>query len=167
MTLETSPENLISLLSLIPHPEGGHFRETYRSQNRVTRDTDAANRSASTAIYYLLRGRERSTWHRIQSDEMWHFYDGSPIRIYVLQPNGGLSILRLGNPLRHEGANFQAMVPAGHWFAAECEESESYSLVGCTVAPGFEFEEFEIAGRGFLKQHWPEHSELIERLMAG
>jgi len=112
MTLETSPDNLISLLSLMPHPEGGHFRETYRSQHRVNREGDGASRSASTAIYYLLRGIERSTWHRIRSDEMWHFYDGVPIRIYVLEPEGGLSILRLGNPLRHEGVQFQALVPA-------------------------------------------------------
>lgn len=164
MSLETSSDNLISLLSLRPHPEGGHFRETYRSQHRVNREGDGAGRSASTAIYYLLRGTERSTWHRIRSDEMWHFYEGAPIRIYVLEPEGGLSVLRLGHPLRHEGAQFQALVPAGRWFAAECEEPDGYSLVGCTVAPGFEFEEFEIADASFLKQHWPDHAELIVRL---
>jgi len=164
MTLETSSDNLISLLSLMPHPEGGHFKETYRSQHRVNREGDAVSRSASTAIYYLLRGRERSTWHRIRSDEMWHFYDGVPIRIYVLEPGGGFSVLRLGNPLRHKGAQFQALVPAGRWFAAECEEPEGYSLVGCTVAPGFEFEEFEIGDESLLKQDWPEHAELIARL---
>lgn len=166
MTPETNPEHLIALLSLIPHPEGGHFRETYRSEHRVTRAEDAASRSASTAIYYLLRGRERSTWHRIQSDEMWHFYDGAPIRIYVLEPGGELSILRLGHPLRHQGASFQTTVLAGRWFAAECEEIDSYTLVGCTVAPGFEFEEFEIGEETVLKQHWPEHRELIARLMS-
>lgn len=164
MTLETGSDNLISLLSLVPHPEGGHFKETYRSQHRVNREGDAVSRSASTAIYYLLRGRERSTWHRIRSDEMWHFYDGVPLRIYVLEPDGGLSVLTLGHPLRHEGAQFQALVPAGRWFAAECEEPEGYSLVGCTVAPGFEFEEFEIGDESLLKQDWPEHAELIARL---
>jgi len=164
MTLDTNPDDLISLLSLMPHPEGGHFKETYRSQHRVTRSEDGVSRSASTAIYYLLRGRERSTWHRIRSDEMWHFYEGMPIRIYVLEPDGGLSVLRLGNPLRHEGADFQALVPAGRWFAAECEEPEGHGLVGCTVAPGFEFEEFEIADESVLKQQWPEYSDLISRL---
>lgn len=164
MTLETSSDNLISLLSLMPHPEGGHFKETYRSQHGVNREQDGVSRSASTAIYYLLRGRERSTWHRIRSDEMWHFYDGVPIRIYVLEPNGGLSVLRLGNPLRHEGAHFQALVPAGRWFAAECEEPEGYSLAGCTVAPGFEFEEFEIGDASVLKRDWPAHAESIARL---
>jgi uncharacterized protein len=164
MTLETNSDNLISLLSLMPHPEGGHFKETYRSHHRVSREGDSASRSASTAIYYLLRGRERSTWHRIRSDEMWHFYEGVPLRIYVLEPEGRLSVLRLGHPLRHEGADFQALVPAGRWFAAECEDSQGYSLVGCTVAPGFEFEEFEIGDASFLKKDWPEHSELIARL---
>ena len=164
MTLKTDSEDLISLLSLTPHPEGGLFKETYRSQHRVSREGDGITRSASTAIYYLLRGRERSTWHRIQSDEMWHFYEGGALRIYMLEPDGGLDILLLGNPLRHEGANFQALVPAGHWFAAECAEPEGHSLVGCTVAPGFEFEEFEIADKGLLEQRWPEHRELIARL---
>lgn len=164
MTPETSSDNLISLLSLMPHPEGGHFKETYRSEHRVNRGEDAVGRSASTAIYYLLRGNERSTWHRIRSDEMWHFYDGAPLRVYILEPGGGLSVLRLANPLRHEGTNFQALVPAGRWFAAECEESEGYSLVGCTVAPGFEFDEFEIGDESLLRNDWPEHSELITRL---
>jgi predicted cupin superfamily sugar epimerase len=95
---------------------------------------------------------------------MWHFYEGVPLRIYVLEPHGGLNVLMLGNPLRHEGANFQALVPAGHWFAAECTEPEGHSLVGCTVAPGFEFEEFEIADQRLLEQGWPEHRELIARL---
>jgi len=164
MTSENNSEHIISLLSLIPHPEGGHFRETYRSQTSVIRASDGVSRSASTAIYYLLRGRERSTWHRIQSDELWHFYDGTPIRIHVLEPDGGLGILRLGNPLRHEGAHFQALVPAGRWFAAECEEPGGHGLVGCTVAPGFEFDEFEIADKSVLKKQWPEHAALVERL---
>ena len=164
MTLETTAENLIAHLSLVPHPEGGHFKETYRSQHRVDKANGAVGYSASTAIYYLLRGSERSTWHRIQSDEMWHFYDGVPIRIHVLEPDGGLGVLRLGNPLRHADTTFQALVPAGHWFAAECEQPEGFGLAGCTVAPGFEFEEFEMGDQGYLTQHWPEHAELIARL---
>jgi len=164
MMLKTTSENLIALLSLTPHPEGGHFRETYRSPHPVTRASDGVSRSASTAIYYLLRAGERSTWHRIRSDEMWHFYDGVPLRIHVLEPDGGLRTLRLGHPLRHDGAHFQALVPAGRWFAAECEAPDGHSLVGCTVAPGFEFEEFEIGEEGFLAQRWPAHRELIARL---
>lgn len=161
---DTDPDRLIALLSLAPHPEGGHFRETYRSERRVTRETDGRGCSASTAIYYLLRGKERSTWHRIRADEMWHFHDGTPLRIHVLEPDGALTTLRLGHPLRHEGASFQALVPAGRWFAAECEDAGGYSLVGCTVAPGFEFDEFEIGDARVLAQHWPAHRELIARL---
>ena len=156
--------DLIERLQLLAHPEGGHFRETYRSSQSVTRSSDSANRSASTAIYYLLRSGERSTWHRIGSDELWHFYDGSPLHVYVLEPGGELRVLRLGNPLVHEGAAFQAVVPAGTWFAAECAEPDTHSLVGCTVAPGFEFEEFEIADKNAILQTWPQHAQVIERL---
>jgi len=164
MTPKTTPEALISRLALLPHPEGGHFRETYRSEQRVTRDGEASTRSAATAIYYLLRGNERSTWHRIKSDEMWHFYDGAPLHVHVLMPAGEPLLLRLGNPMQHEGAQFQAMVPAGAWFAAQCASPDSHSLVGCTVAPGFEFAEFEIAQTDSLLQQWPQHAALIERL---
>lgn len=164
MTRSTSPEELISRLALLPHPEGGHFRETYRSRERVTRASDDATRSAATAIYYLLRGGERSTWHRIRSDEMWHFYDGAPLHVYVLQPQAGLTLLRLGNPSAHPDAQFQALVPAGVWFAAQCAAPDGHSLVGCTVAPGFEFEEFEIARAELLLEQWPGHEELIRRL---
>ncbi|MCA1326455.1 cupin domain-containing protein [Herbaspirillum sp. alder98] len=160
----SDPTELITRLALLPHPEGGHFRETFRSQQTVARSGDGANRSASTAIYYLLRSGERSTWHRIKSDEVWHFYDGSPLHVHVLQQNGELGVLRLGNPLLHEGATFQAVVPAGAWFAAECADPHTHSLVGCTVAPGFEFAEFEIADRHILLQTWPQHAAIIERL---
>ncbi|TWC63180.1 cupin domain-containing protein [Herbaspirillum sp. SJZ099] len=164
MMPKTSSEELISRLALQPHPEGGHFRETYRSQERVKRSHGDSTRSAATAIYYLLRGKERSTWHRIKSDEMWHFYDGAPLHVYVLLPEGRLTVFRLGNPLEHDGADFQALVPAGAWFAAECAVADDYSLVGCTVAPGFEFDEFEIAQPDLLLKYWPQHEELIKRL---
>lgn len=164
MSRNDHPDELISQLALQPHPEGGHYRETYRSAQRVTRPGDDATRSACTAIYYLLRGHEKSTWHRIRSDEMWHFYDGAPLHVHVLLPEGGLALLRLGNPLFHVGAQFQALVPAGAWFAAECADAGGHSLVGCTVAPGFEFEEFEIAQAAQLVREWPLHRELIERL---
>lgn len=164
MTKKISAEALISRLALQPHPEGGHFRETYRSQARVTRSSDDATRSAATAIYYLLHGNERSTWHRIRSDEMWHFYDGVPLLVHVLFPAGELMTFRLGNPREDDSVDFQALVPAGAWFAAECAVADGYSLVGCTVAPGFEFEEFEIAQNDSLLKDWPLHAELIERL---
>jgi len=160
----STPAELISSLRLLPHPEGGHFRETYRSAMEVARASDGVIRSASTAIYYLLGAGERSAWHRIKSDEMWHFYDGSPLHIYVLGQADDLTVLKLGNPVIHDGAEFQALVPAGAWFAAECADPQGHSLVGCTVAPGFEFEEFELADKDLLTQTWPQHAQVIERL---
>jgi len=157
-------EDLISRLNLEPHPEGGFFRETHRSPERVARASGGASRSAATAIYYLLAGGDRSTWHRIDAEEMWHFYEGDPLHVHVLLPHGELQTFRLGNALEHEGADFQALVPAGAWFAAECAAPEGYSLAGCTVAPGFEFEAFEIAQADLLLKDWPQHEELIERL---
>ncbi|ASU41436.1 hypothetical protein hmeg3_13570 [Herbaspirillum sp. meg3] len=157
-------EELIARLELLPHPEGGHYRETYRSQQRVLRTGSDLGRSAATAIYYLLRQGERSTWHRIQSDEMWHFYAGEPLHIHVLEHGRELYTLTLGNPLTQDGAMFQALVPAGAWFAAQCAGSGAYALVGCTVAPGFEFQEFEIADKDFLLKTWPQHAQVIERL---
>jgi predicted cupin superfamily sugar epimerase len=94
---------------------------------------------------------------------MWHFYEGDPLHVHVLQPHGALQTFRLGNPLEHDGADFQALVPTGAWFAAECTVQDGHSLVGCTVAPGFEFDAFEIA-QAELLEDWPLHQELIKRL---
>nr|WKF57315.1 hypothetical protein HUO10_001794 [Paraburkholderia busanensis] len=158
-------DELIRRFDLKPHPEGGFFRETYRSAERVTREGSAAQtRSASTAIYYLLCDGAHSAWHRIKSDEVWHFYAGAPLNVHVLDESGALVTHRLGNPLTHPDAVFQAVVPAGLWFAAECADPTTYALVGCTVAPGFEFSEFELAEMDALKSRHPRHSTLIERL---
>jgi len=114
--------------------------------------------------FAALGGKDRSTWHRIDSEEMWHFYEGDPLHVHVLQPHGALQTFRLGNPLEHDGADFQALVPAGAWFAAECTVQDGHSLMGCTVAPGFEFDAFEIAQAELLLEDWPLHQELIKRL---
>jgi uncharacterized protein len=158
---------LIHRLKLEPHPEGGYFRETYRAEDRVIRD--GANgaqdsRSASTAIYFLLCDGAHSAWHRIRSDEVWHFYAGDPVHVHVIDANGALLTHRLGNALIHSDAVFQAVVCAGAWFAAECADASGAALVGCTVAPGFEFSEFELAERGALEARYPQHEELITRL---
>ncbi|CDY75168.1 FIG018171: hypothetical protein of Cupin superfamily [Caballeronia glathei] len=159
-------DELIRRFNLQPHPEGGFFRETYRAQSRVTRENDGGGetRSASTAIYFLLCDGAHSAWHRIRSDELWHFYAGDPIDIHVIDANGRLNTTRLGNALTHPGAVFQAVVPAGDWFAAECSSAAGAALVGCTVAPGFEFSEFELAASGALEAAHPEHRALIARL---
>ncbi|MFM0038541.1 cupin domain-containing protein [Paraburkholderia strydomiana] len=160
-----SRDELIRRFDLKPHPEGGFFNETYRSAQRVIRDGGSTqNRSASTAIYYLLCDGAHSTWHRIRSDEVWHFYAGEPLNVHVLDASGTLVTHKLGNALTHRDAVFQAVVPAGLWFAAECADPATFALVGCTVAPGFEFSEFEIADMDALKAEHPQHAGLIARL---
>jgi predicted cupin superfamily sugar epimerase len=139
-----SADTLIRRLALQPHPEGGYYRETYRAAGAVTR-ADGKRLAASTAIYYLLCDGAWSTWHRIRADELWHFHAGAPLHVHVLAPDGGYRRLRLGNALADEGAEFQGVVPGGSWFAAELAEPGGYALAGCTVAPGFEFSEFELA----------------------
>ncbi|GAB7538502.1 cupin domain-containing protein [Burkholderia sp. 3C] len=155
---------LIERFALLPHPEGGYFRETYRAPLRVGREADGASRSASTAIYYLLCDGAYSAWHRIRSDEVWHFYAGDPLDVYLLDDADGLVIHRLGNPLLHPGAVSQAVVPAGRWFGAACADSAGFALVGCTVAPGFEFAEFELADPQALARQFPQHAEAVARL---
>jgi predicted cupin superfamily sugar epimerase len=159
-------DELIRRFDLKPHPEGGFFNETYRSAQRVIREHDglAHTRSASTAIYYLLCDGAHSAWHRIRSDEVWHFYAGEPLNVHVLDASGTLLTHKLGNTLAHPDAVFQAVVPAGLWFAAECADPATFALVGCTVAPGFEFSEFEIADVDALKAQHPQHAQVIARL---
>ena len=160
---------LIERFGLQPHPEGGYFRETFRGADRVvrelTRDAEPGEtRSASTAIYYMLCDGAHSAWHRIRSDEVWHFYAGEPIDVHIIDTAGQLLTHRLGNALTHHDAVFQAVVPAGHWFAAELCDPEAFALVGCTVAPGFEFSEFELADMAALTKAYPQHEAVIGRL---
>jgi len=156
---------LIRRFGLQPHPEGGFYGETYRAPTRVLRDGAPAHegsRAASTAIYYLLSDGAYSTWHRIRSDEIWHFYAGAPLDVHAIDDAGALTTHRLGAPT-HADTVCQAVVPAGQWFAARCREPSSYAFVGCTVAPGFEFSEFEIAQTAALAARYPQHRALIER----
>jgi predicted cupin superfamily sugar epimerase len=156
----------IENLKLLPHPEGGFYKETYRSkeefdhQQLPPRYTGARN--FSTAIYFLLRSQDRSVFHRIQSDELWHFYAGTTLLIYVLTPDG-LKIYRLGaDPL--QGDSLQVLVPAGCWFGAMVEKPDSYALCGCTVAPGFDFADFEMANRDELLKTFPDQEDIIMKL---
>ncbi len=162
-------DDWIERLQLERHPEGGWFRETYRSPDVLVPaglpSRFGGPHAASTAIYFLLRGSEFSAFHRLTSDEMWHFYDGTPLTVHVIAPDGSLSQATLGRtgPTR---ATFQAVVPAGHWFGATLEDQrpDAFALVGCTVAPGFMFEDFELADRAGLIAQYPQHRALIERL---
>lgn len=172
-------QRLIERFGLVPHPEGGYYRETHRDSMRVARiidssmgeePTDGSSRSASTCIYYMLCDGAYSAWHRIRSDEIWHFYAGDPLDIHVLDAAGELASYRLGNALGLDDAAFQVVVPAGCWFAAECSPlaaeagAVGFSLVGCTVAPGFEFSEFELADVDALVAGHPRYAEAIRKL---
>ena len=120
-------------------------------------------KNISTAIYFLLEQGNFSAFHRIKSDECWHFYAGETLLIYVLHPNGNLVVTRLGNDIAN-GETFQFVVPANCWFASEPAEQTHFSFVGCTVAPGFDFADFELAKAHELIAQFPEHEEVIRRL---
>ncbi|HID38000.1 MAG TPA: cupin domain-containing protein [Calditrichaeota bacterium] len=157
----------IRKLNLQKHPEGGYFKETYRSAEIIRREhlprRFQGDHCFSTAIYYLLPGNEFSAFHRIRSDELWHFYYGSPIILYSIDQEGMLFKIKLG-PNLEKGQLFQARIRAGNWFAARVLDTESYALVGCTVAPGFEYEDFELGKRQTLLQLFPRHKEVIKAL---
>ena len=137
---ELEPDHIIRLLGLERHPEGGHYRETFR-------DTAAADgRAHSTAIYYLLRAGEVSRWHRVDAEEVWHWYAGSPLHIGLATNETPEVVHQLGPDLI-AGQRPQAIVPARHWQRAR--SAGAWTLVGCTVAPGFQFAGFEIAPDGF------------------
>lgn len=158
-------EYWVEKLQMQDHPEGGYFKETYRSSEMVE-NRNGATRSASTGIYFLITSDNFSAFHRIESDEMWHFHAGSPLSVYVLHDNGELEIIKIGLDLEN-GEQPQAVVPAGVWFASRVDVENSYSLVGCTVAPGFDFEDFELAKRDELVEQFPAYQEVIEELTRG
>ena len=160
-------EAWIRELELAPHPEGGFYRETYRANEMIPASAlpsrYAGRRSFSTAIYFLLRSGEVSRFHRLRSDEAWHFYDGSPLRLHVFERGGKYSAPVLG-PKKGRASRFQLVVPKGAWFGAEVTERDSFSLIGCTIAPGFDFADFELGRRADLIRRFPGRRRLIERL---
>ncbi len=154
-------------LNLQPHPEGGHFREVYRCGEEIEgvtlRDKRKGVRNLATSIYYLLRSGERSCFHRLRSDEAWYFHAGSPMHIYTLDMHGALKTITLGvHPELHQVP--QIVIPAGTIFGALVTESNSYSLVGCMVSPGFSFEDFEMISREHMLDKFPKERELIHKL---
>lgn len=157
----------IARLGLAPHPEGGWFRETYRAVETIPAaglpERFTGDRSFSTAIYFLLESGQFSALHRIKSDELWFFHAGAPLSIHCLTVDGQHRALTLGpNPNRDEG--LQAIVPAGSWFGAQPLAADSFSLVSCTVAPGFDFADFEMGSRDELLALFPQQREIIVRL---
>lgn len=167
MALDLSINEIVTHYQMLPHPEGGYFKETYRSAERIPQhglpSRFEGDRYFGTAIYFLLDQGNFSAFHRIKSDETWHFYAGQALEIFVLHDNGELQIISLGNQIQ-AGETFQATVPAGAWFASRPAANTSFSLVGCTVAPGFDFEDFELAKAEELVELFPQHASLIREL---
>lgn len=164
---EATAGHWIERLRLEPHPEGGYFRQTYQSDLTVAKAALPVGftgaRAASTAIYFLLEGENFSAFHRLRSDEVWHFYDGAPLVIHVIEPEGAVSRILMGRDV-DAGQALQAVVKAGCWFASHVADWSSFALVGCTVAPGFDFADFEMGRREELVERYALHTELIERL---
>ncbi|MEM6844467.1 MAG: cupin domain-containing protein [Bacteroidota bacterium] len=157
--LLTEAQQWIDRLQMQPHPEGGFYQETYKASGSIPE----LDRSYSTGIYYLLLEDAFSAFHRIKSDEMWHFYAGETLEVAVLYPDGSLKVHRLG-PHWEQGDRFQLVVPANHWFASRMADPTTYALVGCTVAPGFDFRDFEMAKRKDLLAKFPQHQTIIRQL---
>jgi len=165
--MKNTADYFIEKLGLTKHVEGGSFKETYRSDLMLKQEqlptTFNGDKSISTGIYFLLEHGQFSAFHKIASDEMWHFYYGQTLTVYEIEPNGNLITHKLGTDLEKE-ENFQCIIKAGNWFGSRCEVSNGFSLVGCTVAPGFDFTEFELADKNKLTQAFPHLSALINQM---
>jgi len=163
----TQKEEIIKTLQLNPHPEGGYFRETYRSEGMISRkelgDKYSGERNISTCIYFLLTSESFSAFHRIVQDEAWHFYDGSPLFLHMISPKGDYIKVTIGRNYE-KGEVPQFVVPGGTWFAADVAHEDSFSLLGCTVAPGFDFADFEMGRQDRLLKNFPTCSEVIREL---
>lgn len=158
---------LVKQYDLLPHPEGGFYRELYRSEGIISAKELAPEftgvRNYCTSIYFLLTSANFSGFHRIKQDEVWHFYHGSPLTVHVIDQEGKYTAHQVGfNPEANLAP--QLVVPAGCWFASSVEEKDGYAFVGCTVSPGFDFADFELANRSDLTALYPAHTELIRKL---
>ncbi len=153
----------IDKLGLEKHPEGGYFKEVYRSNEVLEKlpKRFTGQRNIATSIYFLLNGNDKSHFHKIKSDETWHFYQGSSICIHMIDSDGNYSKALVGNNL-NVGEQFQFTVPKNVWFAAELIDKSSFGLCGCSVAPGFDFADFELAKANELHIICPNQSELIK-----
>lgn len=166
--MKRDAEYYVKSLNLEIHPEGGAFREIYRSgasisESSLPSEFESGERNFSTAIYFLLKADEFSAFHRIRSDEVWHFYYGDPLEIIEINEEGVLKKTILGRSLE-EGELFCHVVPANTWFASRVITGGEFALVGCTVSPGFDFRDFEMAERQKLIMEFPQHASIITEL---
>ena len=149
---------LAKKLGLEKHPEGGYFKQMYRSDTTVNVRGYEGPRSIATAIYYMLVGKEFSAFHRIRSDEIWHHYTGGTVTLYAIGSDGKLSRIKIG-----KGGSPQVVIKADTWFAAALDRKNSYSLLGCTMSPGFDYSDWELGKRRDLVGAYPHHKKIIER----
>ena len=158
--------NLIKQLNLSPHPEGGFFKELYRSTIRMTPGQlpygYKSERRLATSIYYLLVKYQYSKFHRIRSDELWYFHKGSSLKIYEIDKEGNKHLHFLGINI-DKGEKPQVLIPAGNVFAAELMDKDTFGLFGCMVSPGFDYADFELFEENDLSNTYPEHSELFQK----
>jgi len=152
--MSTRADDLVRELGLAPHPEGGFYRELFRSRRMVRTDDGRSERWAATTIFYLLRGTDVNRWHRVASDEIWHWYEGAPLELHMLDPQLARAKTEMMGPVGEAQVPVRT-VPAGCWQAVRC--TGEYTLAGCTVAPGFEFSDFRLLR---------ESPELSEKLTA-
>lgn len=165
--IEKNADYYIQKLNLNTHVEGSAYIETYRSALKIAHKylppAFKGKRHVSTAIYFLLKTGQLAAMHKIASDELWHFYAGASLHIYELNAQGELLTHVLGNDLE-AGQSFQVLIPAGSWFGSRCETPNAFSLAGCTVAPGFDFEDFELADKDTFISQFPAHKNLWEQM---
>jgi predicted cupin superfamily sugar epimerase len=162
-----SSADWINILQLVRHPEGGYYREIYRSEGIIAQPTlpmrYSGGRAFATTIYYLLESGDVSHLHRLKSDEQWFHIDGTALTIHSIDPDGTYSQFHIGKDL-HNGERPHAVVPRGCWFGGTVDTSGSFTLVGCFVAPGFDFDDFELAKRESILKQFPQHNTIITRL---
>jgi uncharacterized protein len=160
-------EFLVKELNLLPHPEGGYYKETYRSSDKIKQSclpsTFPGDRNIATGIYFLIETGNFSALHKIKSDETWHFYYGDALEVIEIDDQGKLTITHIGADIL-KGEKFQYTVKANTWFGSRVSGTGNFSLVGCTVYPGFDFNDFELAKRHELIKLYPKHENIIAEL---
>ena len=158
---------LVKIYKLQPHPEGGYYSEYYRDSGVISKnalpDRFKGDRNFSSNIWFLLPEGEKSRLHRIPSNETWHFYLGGPLTVVQISPKGDTKKIVLGQDIK-KGEKLAHVVPAGYWFGAYSNSGSKFSFVGCTVAPGFDFADFELGSRDRLLKEYPQAKDIIERL---
>ncbi len=160
-------DDLIKQFNLKPHPEGGYFAEIYKSSELIDSKSlpkrYEGNRSFSTSIYFLIPEGKKSSLHRLKSDEIWHFYLGGPLTLVEIYPDGKVKEVVIGQDIK-SGQKLQYVIKAGNWFGAYPNFESKFSFIGCTVAPGFEFNDFEMGNRDQLIKQFPKAQKIIEVL---